>query len=136
MKSIEGRFMLLRFLKWSLGFLAVLLLNSGCEMKTDDAPFATPEWYKGSKAIDVIWTANKETAVNASGGGYHVYAGNKADFDLLGAPNVDVPYVSGPTAPTTVRMDKFKSGTYYFKIVAYSSRGESNNSTAISATIP
>jgi hypothetical protein len=49
----------------------------------------------GSARVVVLsWAANREQGVNSSRGGYQV--------TISGRPPIDVPYVSGPEAPTTV----------------------------------
>lgn len=61
-------------------------------------------------AVDISWTANKETAVNSAGGGYKVA--------ISGQPVIDVPYpypASGPAATTTLL-----KGNYTVTVTAYS----------------
>lgn len=74
----------------------------------------------GGTNVNVSWTAKCEAAVNRSGGGYRVYYGKTPGFALSGASSVNVPFQSGSTAPTTARLN-LSSGTYYVKVVAYSS---------------
>lgn len=69
--------------------------------------------------VQVSWAANREAAVNAAGGGYRVYYGKSPGFDITGASFVDVPYVSGSSAPTTASVT-LSSGDNFVKIVAYS----------------
>ncbi len=73
-----------------------------------------------SPSIQVSWTANRETAVNKAGGGYKVYYSTSPGVNISTAAFVDVPYVAGPTSPTTVTIGNLLVGTYYFKVVAYS----------------
>jgi len=47
-----------------------------------------------ARAVVLSWAANREQRVNSSGGGYQV--------TISGQPSINVPYVSGPEAPTTV----------------------------------
>jgi len=61
--------------------------------------------------VTISWAANLETAVNRAGGGYTV--------NISGQPSIDVPYVSGPSAPTSVTTSLF-TGTYTVTVVAYS----------------
>lgn len=72
--------------------------------------------------IEVSWNANPETAVNRGGGGYKLYYSSNSGFDPadIGVTEVDVPFVSGPTAPTSVQIE-VGPGTYYFRVAAYSS---------------
>jgi len=67
----------------------------------------------------VSWSTNRELSVNSPGGGYRVYYSTTPGFDISTANIVDVPYVSGPTAPTSIVI-LLSSGTYYFKVVGYS----------------
>ncbi len=78
---------------------------------TDDDPLTT--------SISVSWNANRESAVNAPGGGYRVYYSTTPGFDIATANVIDEPYVSGPSAHTSTTI-QLASGTYYFKVVAYS----------------
>ena len=74
----------------------------------------------GGTSVQVSWTANREAAVNKSGGGYKVYYSKTPGFDIGSASSVNVPYQSGATAPTSSKLS-LSSGTYYIKVVAYSS---------------
>ena len=92
--------------------LSVILVASffwfiGCSIHSD-----------ADKNVTVSWTANRETTVNMVGGGYVVYYSNTQGFDASSASNVDVPYVSGATAPTTTTI-KANTGTWYIKVAAY-----------------
>ena len=69
----------------------------------------------------VSWTANREAAVNITDGGYRVYYSRTPNFDINSATVVDVPYTSGSLAPTSTVIPQLPSGTFYFKVVAYSS---------------
>jgi hypothetical protein len=89
----------------------------------------------------VSWTANREKAVNSSGGGYRVYysTGHIPDTGFEGISHVDVPWVSGSLAPitTTVNLGP-DTGTWYIRMVGYSalnSGSTSKPSTEKSVTI-
>lgn len=71
--------------------------------------------------ILVSWDGNPETAVNRSGGGYKVYYSSNSGFNLDdgGVTEIDVPYSSGVSAPTSVPIS-LSPGTYYIRIAAYS----------------
>jgi hypothetical protein len=43
--------------------------------------------------VTITWTANRESGVNQAGGGYQVF--------ITGQPTINVPYVSGTSAPTS-----------------------------------
>jgi hypothetical protein len=57
------------------------------------------------------WAANREAAVNSAGGGYIVA--------ISGQSAVNVAYVSGVTAPTTMTTT-LMSGSYTATVTAYS----------------
>lgn len=94
------------------------LLLSACGGGGGSAPPApTPT----SHVINLSWTANKEVAVNSTGGGYKV--------SISGQPIIDVqfPYAaSGPAAVATLM-----SGNYTVTVTAYSAM---NPSTGIAAS--
>lgn len=70
--------------------------------------------------VVVSWTANREAGVNNLGGGYKVYYSQSSGFNITTANSVDVPYVSGSQAPTSVTLLHLEQGTWYFRVVAYS----------------
>jgi hypothetical protein len=92
----------------------------------------------------VNWAANPEVDVNKAGGGYRVYYSTSPNVSLSSGTYVDVPYVSGPTAPTTALLSGLSVGTYYVRVVAYSaynplgiSGGNSSlGSSEVSLSIP
>lgn len=74
----------------------------------------------GTNTVTVTWEANPETPVNEAGGGYKVYYSKKSGFSV-NDPKVssnDVPYVAGPSAPTSTTLI-LEDGTWYIKVVAY-----------------
>jgi len=72
-------------------------------------------------SILVSWDGNPETAVNRSGGGYKVYYSSNSGFNPgdVGVTEIDAPYSSGVSAPTSVLIS-LSPGTYYIRIAAYS----------------
>lgn len=68
--------------------------------------------------VEIAWDANRDSAVNAPGGGYRVYYSSVAGFRLADAAVIDVPYTAGGT-PTRVVVT-LPDGQHYIKIVAYS----------------
>lgn len=93
-----------------------------------------------SATVQVSWTENPESAVNTAGGGYRVYYSQTAGFSPAdaGVTVLDVPYVSGPTAPTSASV-ALASGTYFVKVAAFSalrSGSESAPSAETSVTVP
>ena len=90
-----------------------------------------------SHTVRFTWNPNREAAVNRAGGGYKVYYSTTPGFQISVASFVNVPYVSGSSAPTTAEIT-LDPGTYYFKVVAYSLLNPSGSapSAEISLTIP
>jgi len=69
--------------------------------------------------VQISWDANRETAVNRTGGGYRVYYSRTAGFDISGASFVDVPFTVGPATPTSADL-MLSSGSNFIKVVGYS----------------
>lgn len=69
--------------------------------------------------MTVSWAANREKMVNSTGGGYRVYYSETPGFQESRAKFVDVPYVSGSGAPTSVTITSLFPTTYYVKVAAY-----------------
>jgi hypothetical protein len=92
------------------------------------------------RTVNVTWNANRETAVNATGGGYKVYYSTTPGFDISDAwvSVVNIPFVAPPAAPTSISL-QLPSGQYYFRVVAYSALtapwGSSGSTSAPSAQI-
>lgn len=74
----------------------------------------------GTNKINISWTANREADVNAAGGGYRVYYSVSPNVNTATANFVDVPYVSGLSAPTSTQISGVGAATYYIRVVAYS----------------
>lgn len=94
----------------------------------------------GSSTVSIVavsWSENSESGVNSAGGGYKVYYSTTSGFSVSGANFVDVPWVSGPAAPTTVNLS-LATGTHYIKVVAYSALNPSGSpaSTQIAVVVP
>jgi ABC-type glycerol-3-phosphate transport system substrate-binding protein len=85
--------------------------------------------------VNISWIANREAAVNSAGGGYTVA--------ISGQSPINVPYVSGAAAPTTVAAS-LASGSYSATVTAYSalnppggtSGSKSIPSTTIAFVVP
>jgi hypothetical protein len=101
----------------------VVLLGAGglvgCDGGGGGSSLANANSRPVSASVQVSWAANREKGVNAPGGGYKVYYSSVSGFDIATAAVVDVPYISGPAAPTSAAIN-LSSGTYYFKVVGYS----------------
>lgn len=87
--------------------------------------------------VAVSWAANSENAVNSAGGGYKVYHSTTPGFSVSAASYVDVPYVSGPVAPTATNLS-LATGTHYIKVVAYSALNPSGSpaSAQVAVAVP
>jgi hypothetical protein len=113
---------------WKTGRkLAFLFLFSALSVACTSekkAPNSAPNSTSGSAPtsvkIRVNWTANPEVDVNTTGGGYRVYYAKSPNVSTSSGTFVNVPYVSGATAPTTALLSGLTVGTYYVKVVAYS----------------
>lgn len=90
------------------------------------------------RTVTVSWNANRETAVNTTGGGYKVYYSTSSGFAITdaGVSVVNVPFVVPPMAPTSINL-QLRTGKYYFRVVAYSALTapwESGGSTSAPST--
>jgi len=74
-----------------------------------------------SGSIQISWDANLETAVNRPGGGYWIYYSANSGFSPGdgGVTEIDVPYSSGPSTPTSILIP-LNPGIYFLRIAAYS----------------
>ena len=124
----------------SFALISVLVLGGckgtqGTSTKLNNLP--TPPASIGPKNVQISWNANHEKTVNSAGGGYKVYYSTTQNFNLAGATLVNVPYSSGATAPTSIVIPSLGSGTYYIKVVAYSSINTTGSvSQQTSVTVP
>jgi hypothetical protein len=60
--------------------------------------------------VTLSWPANRESRVNAPGGGYQII--------IAGRAPIDVPYVSGPSAPTSANV-LLPAGSYVVTVKAF-----------------
>jgi hypothetical protein len=91
--------------KFILAALAIAQLSACGGGSSTPAPTPT------AHTVTVNWTANREAAVNRAGGGYTVIINGQAP--------IDVPYVSGVAAPTSITKT-LMSGDYNVTVSAYS----------------
>jgi hypothetical protein len=61
-------------------------------------------------SVTLGWAPNHESGVNSTGGGYQVL--------ISGQPTINVPYTSGPTAPTSTTVS-LQGGSYTATVRAY-----------------
>jgi hypothetical protein len=79
----------------------------------------------------VSWSANREKAVNSTGGGYYVYY-SASHFDTtVDASRVNVPFTAGDSAPTSATIN-LGPGTWYFRVAGYSNLGGGLRMSALS----
>lgn len=71
-----------------------------------------------SKQVTVSWNANTDAVVNTNGGGYTLYYSQESGFDIADAYTLDIPYVSGATAPTSTILT-LAEGDWFIRIAAY-----------------
>jgi hypothetical protein len=76
--------------------------------------------------VTLAWAPNHEKGVNSAGGGYRV--------SISGQPTINVPYVSGPTAPTSA-VTTLQTGTYTVTVTAFAAL-DAQGSSAGSASAP
>jgi hypothetical protein len=110
---------------WNLAFvgmeaITMLLITTACG-GGGSQEFGTTNTSTVAGSLTINWDANHEKSVNAPGGGYLVYFANAPGVNTTSASNVVVPYVSGAQAPTSVTLSSLTPGTYYFRVVAYTS---------------
>jgi hypothetical protein len=87
----------------------------GCLAWSAPAPCASPQTCDAglsacARSVTLSWAANRESAVNRTGGGYEV--------QVAGRPPVLVPFVSGPTSPTSVSV-RLPSGAHTVSLRAF-----------------
>ena len=107
-----GGFMASRFLPYSFVVAGLALVLSSCGGESSRWP--TPH------QVTVAWAPNHEKGVNSTGGGYQV--------TISGQPTFNVPYVSGPTAPTST-ITTLLTGTYSVTVRAYAALDAQGGST-------
>jgi MFS superfamily sulfate permease-like transporter len=111
-------------------FLAGAVL-AACGSSKSSSPGPTG----ANHVVTLSWTANREAGVNRAGGGY--------TLSISGMAPVDVPYASGPAAPTSKDVT-LASGTYTVTVSAYAaldptggtSRTSSAPSQPLTVTVP
>jgi hypothetical protein len=70
--------------------------------------------------VALSWAPNHEKGVNSTGGGYQV--------TISGQPTITVPYVSGPTAPTST-VTTLQIGNYTVTVRAFAALDAQGGST-------
>ncbi len=78
-----------------------------------------------ARSVALAWEANHESGVNRAGGGYQV--------SISGQPTIDVPYTSGPAAPTSTTV-LLQPGSYTVTVRAYAALdSQGGNAGSLSA---
>lgn len=114
------------------------LLTSSATLLTAEVPVTYPTAIPvGTRTIAVNWTANHESAVNTTGGGYRVYYSVSPGYTAGVTAFINAPYVAGPTAPVTADIPNLGSGTYFINVIAYSALNVTGSTaTATTVVIP
>jgi len=112
-------------------YYQVYATNSGGDSEFSNVTISTTD-----ASIQVSWNASLATAVNRSGGGYRVYYSSSSGFNTgeVGVTEIDVPYISGVSAPTSVLIE-VGSGTYYVRVAAYSALNAPGTSGGSTSTV-
>jgi hypothetical protein len=116
-----------------LACLLISIILIGCGGGGGGGGVSTPP--PGIYSVTLSWAPNRESGVNSTGGGYQIA--------ISGQPTINVPYTSGPTAPTTTTVS-LPPGTYTATVRAYaaldaqggSSGSLSAPSTPITVNVP
>ena len=69
----------------------------------------------------LVWAPNHEKGVNSAGGGYQIL--------ITGQSSINVPYVSGPAAPTSLVLTTLAKGTYTVSVRAFAALDASGGTT-------
>jgi len=111
-----------------LGFVAIFVAGCGGGGGGGSSPPAT------NHSVTLNWNASREGGVNSLGGGYQV--------SISGQPTIDLPYTSGPTAPTTTSTTLL-TGVYTVTVRAYAALDAAGGNTgslspgqSITVTVP
>jgi len=102
---------------------------------TDCTP-AAPAAGAHTGNVLISWTANHETAVNSAGGGYRIDYSTDPSFPVGQTTTVDVPYVSGPTAPVSAPLTGLAAGNYCIRITAYSTLNPTGSPSVTTVGVP
>jgi len=110
-----------------IAFLLLASLLVGCGGGGGGGGGSTPST---TYSVTLNWAPNHESGVNGTGGGYQVL--------ISGQPTINVPYTSGPTAPTSTTV-LLRAGTSTVTVKAYAALdaqgGSSGSLSAPSAPI-
>lgn len=107
--------------------ISFFLILPGCFEIKDSLKNPVTPTPSGSLSVTVSWDKNREVGVNSAGGGYRVYYANSPNVSTASNSNVvQVPYVSGPSAPITATISNLPAGDWYIKVVAYSAYNPHN----------
>lgn len=94
-------------------FVVVLSGCGGGDDGSSPAPAA-------NHSVTLAWAANHEKGVNSTGGGYRIA--------ISGQPTIDVPFISGPAAPTST-VTTLYTGIYTATVSAFAALDARGGST-------
>jgi hypothetical protein len=103
----------MRSLSWKSALLAGAALTFAACGGSKSTPIT-------SHQVTISWAANHEKGVNSTGGGYKV--------NVAGKGTIDVPYVSGATAPTSTELT-LTTGSYAVTVTGYALLDANGGST-------
>lgn len=95
---------------------AALIVLSGCGGGDGGSSSATAT----NHPVTLTWAPNHEKGVNSAGGGYRVA--------ISGQPTIDVPFMSGPAAPTSA-VTSLDTGIYTVTVRAFAALDAQGGST-------
>jgi hypothetical protein len=95
-----------RLLYRLIGCVLLVVLSNCGGGRSGGASSAPP----GPHTVTLAWAPNHQKGVNSAAGGYQV--------SISGQPTINVPYVSGPTAPTST-VTILQTGTYTVTVTAF-----------------
>jgi hypothetical protein len=111
------------------------MFRSGAALLLAGALSACGSSTPSDRPVTISWAANRESGVNAAGGGYRV--------GISGQPTIVVPYISGSAAPTST-VARLSSGSYTVTVAAYAALDAQGGATgsvsepsqSITVTVP
>ena len=110
-------------IKRSFVVIVTSIFVISCSGGSDNSSVAVTPCSGANKNVTVSWAANKEAAVNTTGGGYKVYHSRTSGFLAgdTGVTVVDVPYSSGSASPTSTTLSLVSAEcSHFIRVTGYS----------------